>query len=174
MPRVAKSKPADSTANLGFEAKLWLAADKLRNNMDAAEPERSGDSQPQAARRASEARQYKHVVLGLIFLKYISDSFEEHHARLKAGKGDYAGANPEDPDEPSGARQTAAGSPKGERGGANQYRAENIFWVPPAARWSYLQNSAKQPTMGTSNPEVRMPNRSGFASVFEIRQSKFA
>ena len=107
MPRVAKSKPADSTANLGFEAKLWLAADKLRNNMDAAE--------------------YKHVVLGLIFLKYISDSFEEHHAKLTAGKGDYAGANPEDPDE---------------------YRAENIFWVPPAARWSYLQNSAKQPTIG--------------------------
>ena len=96
-----------STANLGFEAKLWLAADKLRNNMDAAE--------------------YKHVVLGLIFLKYISDSFEEHHAKLVEGKGDYAGANPEDPDE---------------------YRAENIFWVPPAARWSYLQNSAKQPTIG--------------------------
>jgi type I restriction enzyme M protein len=97
----------DSTANLGFEAKLWLAADKLRNNMDAAE--------------------YKHVVLGLIFLKYISDSFEEHHGKLEEGKGDYAGANPEDPDE---------------------YRAENIFWVPPAARWSYLQNSAKQPTIG--------------------------
>jgi type I restriction-modification system DNA methylase subunit len=52
----------DSTANLGFEAKLWLAADKLRNNMDAAE--------------------YKHVVLGLIFLKYISDTFEEHRADL--------------------------------------------------------------------------------------------
>lgn len=128
MARKASSKPADSTANLGFEAKLWLAADKLRNNMDAAE--------------------YKHVVLGLIFLKYISDSFEEHHGKLAEGKGDYAGANPEDPDEPSGARQTAAGSPKGERGGANQYRAENIFWVPPAARWSYLQNSAKQPTIG--------------------------
>ncbi len=97
----------ESAANLGFEAKLWLAADKLRNNMDAAE--------------------YKHVVLGLIFLKYISDSFEEHHSRLVAGKGDYAGADPEDPDE---------------------YRAENVFWVPPAARWSYLQNSAKQPAIG--------------------------
>ena len=88
MPRKASSK-TDSTAHLGFEAKLWLAADKLRNNMDAAE--------------------YKHVVLGLIFLKYISDSFEEHHAKLKAGQGEYAGANPEDPDE---------------------YRAENVFWVP--------------------------------------------
>jgi type I restriction enzyme M protein len=96
-----------SAANLGFEAKLWLAADKLRNNMDAAE--------------------YKHVVLGLIFLKYISDSFEEHHAKLIAGKGDYAGANPEDQDE---------------------YRAENVFWVPPAARWPYLQSSAKQSTIG--------------------------
>src|SRR3989454_2244555 len=98
---------SNNSANIGFEAKLWLAADKLRSNMDAAE--------------------YKHVVLGLIFLKYISDSFEEHHAKLVAGKGEYAGANPEDPDE---------------------YRAENIFWVPPAARWSYLQNSAKQPTIG--------------------------
>jgi len=108
MPARKKSAAAkDSTAHLGFEAKLWLAADKLRNNMDAGE--------------------YKHVVLGLIFLKYISDSFEEHHAKLVAGEGEYAGANPEDPDE---------------------YRAENIFWVPPAARWSYLQNSAKQPTIG--------------------------
>lgn len=102
-----KASAKDSAANLGFEAKLWLAADKLRNNMDAAE--------------------YKHVVLGLIFLKYISDTFEEHHAKLVAGKGDYAGANPEDQDE---------------------YKAENVFWVPPAARWSYLQNSAKQPTIG--------------------------
>src|SRR6185503_17436164 len=75
----------------------------LRSNMDAAE--------------------YKHVVLGLIFLKYISDSFEEKHAELTKEKG----ADPEDPDE---------------------YRAENIFWVPPAARWTYLQNSAKQPTIG--------------------------
>ncbi len=106
MPKKSSSKK-DTSANIGFEAKLWLAADKLRNNMDAAE--------------------YKHVVLGLIFLKYISDSFEEHHSKLIAGEGDYAGANPEDPDE---------------------YRAENIFWVPPAARWSYLQNSAKQPTIG--------------------------
>lgn len=72
MPRPAKKQAAkNSTANLGFEAKLWLAADKLRNNMDAAE--------------------YKHVVLGLIFLKYISDSFEEHRAKLLAGEGEYEG-----------------------------------------------------------------------------------
>jgi type I restriction enzyme M protein len=102
MARKASSHPADSTANLGFEAKLWLAADKLRNNMDAAE--------------------YMHVVLGLIFLKYISDSFVEHQAKLVAGEGDYEGANPEDPDE---------------------YRAENVFWVPAEARWSFLQAHAK-------------------------------
>ncbi len=107
MARSRSAKPADSTAHLGFEAKLWLAADKLRNNMDAAE--------------------YKHVVLGLIFLKYISDSFEEHRAKLTAGQGYYAGANPEDPDE---------------------YRAENVFWVPADARWSHLQAHAKQPTIG--------------------------
>lgn len=97
----------DTTANLGFEAKLWLAADKLRNNMDAAE--------------------YKHVVLGLIFLKYISDSFEETRAKLIAGEGDYEGADPEDQDE---------------------YKAENVFWVPKEARWSELQANAKQPTIG--------------------------
>ena len=97
----------DSSANLGFEAKLWLAADKLRNNMDAAE--------------------YKHVVLGLIFLKYISDSFEEHHAKLIAGEGEFAGANPEDKDE---------------------YLAANVFWVPKEARWSFLQANAKLPTIG--------------------------
>lgn len=109
MARPKKSPQAGSTssAHLGFEAKLWLAADKLRNNMDAAE--------------------YKHVVLGLIFLKYISDSFEEHRAKLAKGEGDYAGANPEDPDE---------------------YKAENVFWVPKEARWSLLQANAKQPAIG--------------------------
>jgi len=108
--KISEGKPKSanaSSATIGFEAKLWLAADKLRNNMDAAE--------------------YKHVVLGLIFLKYISDTFEEHHARLAAGRGDYAGANPEDKDE---------------------YKAENVFWVPKEARWSHLQASAKQPTIG--------------------------
>ena len=103
-----KGKAAGSgTANLGFEAKLWLTADKLRNNMDAAE--------------------YKHVVLGLIFLKYISDSFEVQRTKLLAGEGDYEGANPEDPDE---------------------YKAENVFWVPGEARWSHLRDNAKQPTIG--------------------------
>jgi type I restriction enzyme M protein len=101
------TKKSDSTATIGFEAKLWLAADKLRNNMDAAE--------------------YKHVVLGLVFLKYISDTFEEHRAKLVAGQGDYAGSNPEDQDE---------------------YKAENVFWVPQEARWAHLQAQAKQPSIG--------------------------
>jgi type I restriction enzyme M protein len=107
MARAKSKKTKDSTAHLGFEAKLWLAADKLRNNMDAAE--------------------YKHVVLGLIFLKYISDSFEEHRARLVAGEGEYEGADPEDKDE---------------------YLAANIFWVPKEARWSHLQARAKFPGIG--------------------------
>jgi len=79
MARGKSKNSSNNSANSGFEAKLWLAADKLRSNMDAAE--------------------YKHVVLGLIFLKYISDSFEEHHAKLLSGEGEYAGANPEDPDD---------------------------------------------------------------------------
>lgn len=103
--KAAKKKTANGAANLGFEEKLWLAADKLRSNMDAAE--------------------YKHVVLGLILLKYVSDSFEELHQRLLAEADQ--GADPEDPDE---------------------YRAENVFWVPPEARWSFLQGKAKQPTIG--------------------------
>ena len=173
MSRKASSKPesSNSTANLGFEAKLWLTADKLRNNMDAAEYSRAErDRLPQAARRAGAGAPVNHVVLGLIFLKYISDTFEEHRAKLLAGQGDYAGANAEDPDEPSGAnrvergslhevqparagaaahgKQPAAGSPKGQRGGAEQYKAENVFWVPADARWSHLQASAKQPTIG--------------------------
>jgi type I restriction enzyme M protein len=105
MPKPAPKKK-DTTANLGFEAKLWAAADALRNNMDAAE--------------------YKHVVLGLIFLKYISDAFEAKHAELTAQKKQ--GADPEDRDE---------------------YRAASIFWVPKKARWSHLKASAPQPAIGT-------------------------
>jgi type I restriction enzyme M protein len=95
----------DSASVLGFEAKLWAAADALRNNMDAAE--------------------YKHVVLGLIFLKYISDAFEAKQHELTGQKAQ--GADPEDPDE---------------------YRAEGIFWVPREARWTYLKSMAPQATIG--------------------------
>jgi type I restriction enzyme M protein len=90
-----------------IEKTLWAAADKLRSNMDAAE--------------------YKHVVLGLIFLKYISDAFTELHSKLVAGEGEYAGADPEDADE---------------------YLAYNVFYVPEKARWKYLQSNAKQPSIG--------------------------
>ena len=90
-----------------FEKTLFKAADKLRKNMDAAE--------------------YKHIVLGLIFLKYISDSFEALHQKLIEGKVEYKGADPEDADE---------------------YRAENVFFVPPTARWSYLHSRAKLPSIG--------------------------
>ena len=74
-----------------------------------------------------DAAEYKHVVLGLIFLKYISDAFEERHAILEGEREQ--GADPEDPDE---------------------YRAGNIFWVPPEARWAHLKAQAKQPTIGQS------------------------
>jgi len=100
-----KAAKRETGANLGFEAKLWAAADALRNNMDAAE--------------------YKHVVLGLIFLKYISDAFEAKHAELEAEKK--KGADPEDKDE---------------------YRAASIFWVPKEARWTRLKANAPQPTIG--------------------------
>jgi len=99
------AKANNSAATIGFENELWRAADALRSNMDAAE--------------------YKHVVLGLIFLKYISDAFEEHHAQFEAERD--LGADPEDPDE---------------------YRAVNIFWVPKEARWRHLQNNARRPAIG--------------------------
>jgi type I restriction-modification system DNA methylase subunit len=92
-----------TAANVRYEIELWPMADALRGSMDAAE--------------------YKHVVLGLIFLKYISDAFEAQHAELEAEKDQ--GADPEDPDE---------------------YRALNMFWVPSEARWSHLKAQAKQST----------------------------
>src|SRR6202140_1044573 len=90
-------------ANLGFEAQLFLAADKLRKNLEPSD--------------------YKHVALGLIFLKHISNAFEAKRAALL----DEDPAAVEDPDE---------------------YLAENVFWVPKEARWSHLQASAKQATIG--------------------------
>ncbi len=107
MARIAKKieEPLEKT--------LWKSADKLRKNMDAAE--------------------YKHIVLGLIFLKYISDAFEELHAKLAAGEEEYEGADPEDADE---------------------YRAENVFFVPANARWSWLQARAKLPEIGKDVDEA--------------------
>lgn len=92
-----------ATGNIGFEEMLWKAADKLRGSMDSAE--------------------YKHVVLGLLFMKYISDKFETKYNELvEEGEG-----FEEDSDE---------------------YTAENIFWVPKEARWNYLKDNAKLPTIG--------------------------
>jgi type I restriction enzyme M protein len=106
MARKKKIEPkSNNGTTVGYEAQLWQMADALRGSMDAAE--------------------YKHVVLGLIFLKYISDAFGEQHEKLMAEADQ--GADPEDPDE---------------------YRAVNIFWVPREARWSYLKDNAKQSIIG--------------------------
>jgi type I restriction enzyme M protein len=99
-----RAQPTTSSATLGFESQLWAAANALRGSMDAAE--------------------YKHVVLGLIFLKYISDAFEEHRKKLLAEPY----ADPEDPDE---------------------YRAENIFWVPPKRAGRSCRGTPASPPSGS-------------------------
>ena len=104
--RQAKAQPEATGADTDYRSELWRMADALRGSMDAAE--------------------YKHVVLGLIFLKYISDAFEEAYAKLDAERDQ--NADPEDRDE---------------------YIAQSIFWVPPEARWQHLRNQAHQPTIGT-------------------------
>ena len=101
----ANVETVSNSATKGYESELWQMADALRGSLDAAE--------------------YKHVVLGLFFLKYISDAFEE--ARTELEQEINVGANPEDPDE---------------------YRAKNVFWVPPDARWQRLQAGARQPSIG--------------------------
>ena len=103
---MATQRVSDNGALVGYEAELWRMADTLRGSMDAAE--------------------YKHVTLGLIFLKYISDAFGEARAKLEADRH-LTGADPDDPDE---------------------YRADNIFWVPPEARWQQLQTEARQSGIG--------------------------
>jgi type I restriction enzyme M protein len=118
--KAAKKKETgkNNGANLGFEEKLWLAADKLRGNLDAAE--------------------YKHVVLGLIFLKYISDAFESRRAKLEAlcddPKSDYHVTKP--------AQKKATLEDR------DEYISARVFWVPEAARWGKLQDAAKKPEIG--------------------------
>ncbi len=135
MPRGRPRKSAEQSrkqndgANLGFEAKLWAAADKLRGNMDAAE--------------------YKHVVLGLIFLKYISDAFEAKRAVLLSEEH----ADLEDPEE---------------------YLAENVFWVPRDARWSRLQANAKQPTIGKHVDDAMLAIESDNASLKGVLPKDYA
>lgn len=104
MARVKKTEPKSTEP---IEKQMWKAADKLRKNIDAGE--------------------YKHVVLGLIFLKYISEAFSILYEKLQAGKGEYKGSDPEDKDE---------------------YKAENVFFVPEIARWSFLVSKAKLPDIG--------------------------
>ena len=130
VPRAAKPKRVDAagaakaerTGSLGFEDKLWATADLLRNNMDPAE--------------------YKHVVLGLLFLKYIEDAFEERRQAIRAAL--------EDPTH----RDFIADPPAREAELAglledrDEYTAENIFWVPEPARWSHIRSQATQPTIG--------------------------
>lgn len=113
-----KAKKSNGGANLGFEDKLWAVADKLRGNMDAAE--------------------YKHVVLGLIFLKYISDAFVEKHDRLLQETAD--------PNSDLYVKEESQRYAVAED--RDEYLADNIFWVPPEARWEHLQKNAKRPEIG--------------------------
>src|ERR1700686_5720417 len=125
-PKTEKSNKSPDTrrngngANLGFEAQMFLAADKLRKNLEPSD--------------------YKHVALGLIFLKHISNAFEAKRAALL----DEDPAAVEDPDE---------------------YLAENVFWVPKEARWSHLQAKAKQPTIGKLIDDAMLAIESKNASL---------
>ena len=116
--RAKTNKNKFNGGNLGFEEKLWQAADKMRGHMDPAE--------------------YKHVVLGLIFLKHISDAFEERRSQLESSAKDPSSEYyVKDPEARYGIVEDR-----------DEYLSENIFWVPKDARWSYLQANAKQPTIG--------------------------
>ena len=116
-------------STLGFEAQLWAAADKLRGNMEPSD--------------------YKHVALGLIFLKYISDAFEAKRAALLTEDL----ADPEDPEE---------------------YLAENVFWVPKAARWSHLQARAKQTTIGKDIDDAMLAIEARNASLKGVLPKDYA
>jgi type I restriction enzyme M protein len=119
--RAAKAQDKERTGSLGFESKLWEAADLLRNNMDPAE--------------------YKHVVLGLLFLKYIEDAFDERRAELTAAVADADSEYYFTADKRDRELKTLLED-------RDEYTAENVFWVPALARWSHLQAQATQPTIG--------------------------
>jgi type I restriction enzyme M protein len=125
----ANGKKNGNGANLGFEAELFKAADELRGNMEPSD--------------------YKHVALGLIFLKHISDSFEALHAKLAAEYPEGA----EDPDE---------------------YSAENVFWVPKEARWSHLRANARQPTIGKLIDEAMLAIEKVNASLKGVLPKEYA
>jgi type I restriction enzyme M protein len=124
---VKKSKLSDVGANLGIEEKLWAAADKMRGHMDPAE--------------------YKHIALGLIFLKYISDSFEEKYDSFVSVE------EKEDKDE---------------------YIAENIFWVPREARWSYLAKFSHDPNIGKMIDDAMLKIEAENASLKGVLPKEYA
>jgi type I restriction enzyme M protein len=129
---LAKQRRTEGNGNggdLGFEAELFKAADKLRGNMEPSD--------------------YKHVALGLIFLKHISDSFEAKRAELLADYPEGA----EDPDE---------------------YAAENVFWVPKSARWSHLKDTAKQPGIGKRIDEAMLAIEKDNASLKGVLPKEYA
>lgn len=118
----AAREPRTTSGDLGFEADLFKAADKLRGNLEPSE--------------------YKHVALGLIFLKYISEAFEAHHTRLS--RENYA--DPEDPEE---------------------YLAENVFWVPSSARWSHLQAYARLPEITFVDVTTGQPKKGDIGGLID-------
>ena len=129
--RQPESSTAGNGATTGYETELWAAANALRGNMDAAE--------------------YKHVVLGLIFLKYVSDAFEERHAQLEAERDE--GADPEDPD---------------------FYIGANVFWVPPEARWRHLQALARQPAIGRAVDDAMVAVERSNRSLRDVLPKDYA
>ena len=116
-----------------MEKQLWLAADGLRKNMDAAE--------------------YKHIVLGLIFLKYISYSFEKLYNKLKQDRGKYKLSDPEDWDE---------------------YKSRNIFFVPQKARWSYLRSQARSPDIGIKIDQAMQAIEKKNPSLKDVLPKRYA
>ena len=126
---MAKEQKSNNGANLGFEAKLFLTADKLRGSMDASE--------------------YKHVALGLVFLKYISDAFNTVFEKLQADEY----ADEED---------------------AEEYLAERTFWVPKEARWGHLQANAKQPTIGKLVDDAMLAIEKSNASLKGVLPTNYA
>lgn len=119
----------NTTANVGFEETLWKAADKLRGSMDSGE--------------------YKHVVLGLIFLKYISDKFETKYQELV--------------EEGSGFEEDI-----------DEYAAENIFWVPAEARWDFIKDHAKDVKIGQIIDDAMLAIEKENASLKGVLEKRYA
>jgi type I restriction enzyme M protein len=134
MPRNNRSSAPDEVGPvLNFEAELWTAADTLRGNIESAE--------------------YKHVILGLIFLKYVSDAFEERRAALVKEAEKDPGVDPEDPDE---------------------YMAKSVFWLAPHARWGFLRDNARSPEIGKRIDEAMKAIEDGNPSLKGVLPRDYA